>query len=168
MKPLSIHRALLVLGVLAAVVSVVVAARNAAHLPREVAWCVRDYGTLLRLNALAEQAAEDRAALAALAVDAPLRPDMAAWFGERFPGVRPEGRELDVRSLVDGWRARRVEVALQAVDLHAVGGALSGALEQRPPWRLVSCRIGAEGAPGRGRATLVFEVLERAGEGSGS
>jgi len=81
-------------------------------------------------------------------------------------GAAPEDVRDTAEELEAPWRLRRKEVVLGDLPLERVLAAVRQAAAQRPPWRLAECRIEAAPAtPGRGRAVLVFETLEKKREG---
>ncbi len=82
----------------------------------------------------------------------------AAEAGEA--DVRPAGEE----TTSDGWRLRRQDVVWTDVRLSAVGRLIGEAEAQRPPWRLVGCRLEAGPRPGFGAVTLTLAAAAPAEE----
>ncbi len=60
-----------------------------------------------------------------------------------------------------GWTLRRAEVKLETIRLAELTALLASAERGRPPWRLAEFDLAATDAAGIGRATLVFEALEK-------
>lgn len=100
-------------------------------------------------------------ALAALPANA--APSLAVLASSTVTGLVAEVRELDSRSLGQGWTARRAEVSFPEVNLNLLAGFLGAAESQRPPWRLAECVItSSQKADGFGSAKLTMETVTRA------
>lgn len=81
-----------------------------------------------------------------------------------FPGVETQQRLRESRPVADGWTLRSVEVTIERIRLADLSRLLDrcGETGERPPWRLSEITIGAQDqVAGFGRATLVFEALEK-------
>lgn len=87
---------------------------------------------------------------------------LADLLKKSFAGDKYEIVERPAEPTIDGWQALRREVTLPEIQLAKLGEFLAVAETQRPPWRLVSCRIISTGAQGgAGRVSLTFDALEK-------
>lgn len=79
-----------------------------------------------------------------------------------LPGDKYEIVERPADPTVEGWQSMRREVTLPEIQLARLGAFLCVVETQRPPWRLMSCRIASTGPQGgTGRVSLIFDALEK-------
>lgn len=124
----------------------------------------RKRGDLRTIRGQAAALGPVRAALAAYeALPAGRLDPLREIIGREAPGVRMEVHERRKTEWPDGWTLTTHEVMLEQIRFERLDAALAAAEKARPPWRLTECTMTAvQGAPGVGRAVLVFEGLERA------
>lgn len=156
--------ALLAVAFAAAGALTVYTARATPALVRQVE---RRHADLARLQDLAQSAAADRAAIDAVAAAGASAAPLADLVKSALPAVRADIQERETRALLENWHARRMDVMLEDVHLAEAGRLLATLEAGRPPWRAVEWQITAtEGAPGRGRATLLLEGLQQSARGT--
>lgn len=87
---------------------------------------------------------------------------LAELLKRSLSGDKYEIVERSAEPTIEGWQSMRREVTLPEIQLARLGAFLTVVETQRPPWRLMSCRIVATGAQGgTGRVSLTFDALEK-------
>ncbi|MBN1670598.1 MAG: hypothetical protein JXR37_06175 [Kiritimatiellae bacterium] len=149
-----------VLALLSGAAMTVRSVRLRAELAQRLAHRNREMQVLRRLRREAER---NKAVLAHCEAFAGARPvPLSTLSKAALPDEICEVREIDARPLVAGWAARRVEVVFGDIQLEKLRGFLQQAEAQQPPWRLEECHVSASSqTAGKGRATLVFEAVQR-------
>jgi hypothetical protein len=91
-------------------------------------------------------------------------PPLGELVNIAMPGARYNLRLKESRPAPFGWMVRSVELSFEDLPLASLAPFLERAENRRPPWRLVECHLTAsDQAPGRGRAVLVLEGIEKTG-----
>ena len=88
--------------------------------------------------------------------------EFLAGAATAVPGLVLKQTKAERTGLGQGWALRTLQVAGEDVSFAEAGRVIEWAENQQPPWRLAACELTAAG-PGRGRATLTFQALEREG-----
>ncbi|MEI6808473.1 MAG: hypothetical protein WCN95_07100 [bacterium] len=87
---------------------------------------------------------------------------LADLLKKSFSGDKFEIVEKPADPTVEGWQTLRREVTLPEIQLARLGAFLGVVVTQRPPWRLVSCRIASSGPQGgTARVSLTFDAMEK-------
>ena len=87
---------------------------------------------------------------------------LADLLKRSLSGEKYEISEQPSQATIEGWQVIRREVTLPEIQLAKLGAFLTTAETQRPPWKLVSCRIVPIGArSGTGRVSLTLDALEK-------
>ena len=149
---------------LVAVLAVVIAVRSAFSI-HESAQRLKEYsGYDAGARELEIVAGRSTAAIAMFAQLGAAQPaPLADLLKQSLGGQKYEIVEQASQPTIDGWIARRMEVTLPDVQFAQLGEFLAKAESQRPPWRLISCRIRATSqSGGKGQAWLTLEALDRA------
>ena len=93
-------------------------------------------------------------------------PPLGELVNTTVPGAHYNQRLRESRLAKAGWSVRSVEVSFDDLRLADLATFLERAENKRPPWHLVECSFTAsDPTPGRGRASLVLEGLEKTGGG---
>lgn len=117
--------------------------------------------TLRELEALATESAvrqSSRHDAAAAASGAAI--DLAAGAATAIQGIMAQPAKTDRVAFVPGWALRVTQLVLDDAAFQDAGRLIEWAENQQPPWRLAACELTAT-APGRGKAVLTFQALER-------
>lgn len=108
----------------------------------------------------ADSAKQNASQQAAAAVVKGTAVDLAAGAATAVQGlvVRPEKTDRTV--ITAGWSLRIVQLALDDASFQDAGRLIEWAENQQPAWRLSASEFWAT-SPGRGKALLTFQALER-------
>ncbi|MEI6971746.1 MAG: hypothetical protein WCL44_09540 [bacterium] len=112
----------------------------------------------------AEKAAARSAAAVAMfdSLPDPRPVPLADLLKKSLSGDKYEIVERPAEPTIEGWQATRREVTLPEIQLARLGDFLAVVETQRPPWRLVSCKITPTGSQGgMGRVSLTLDALEK-------
>jgi hypothetical protein len=117
------------------------------------------------LRGLAADQVRNAAAIAMFeALPSKTPPPLGELVNTAVPGARYNLRLKESRPAQAGWSVRSIEISFEELKLSDLATFLERAENKRPPWRLVECSLTASGeSPGRGRAVLVLEGLEKTG-----
>lgn len=145
---------LLILGLLLVVYA-------AWQTPDALARIERRQQDLAVVQALADEQADLTAQLDQLGwAEAP--PALEQILEQALPGIPAEPRRREPADTGAGWTVLTVDVVIDDLPLTGLGALLQQTETARPPWRLAEALLTAsESTPGRGRAALVLESVER-------
>ncbi len=161
------NRAYLLPGAAAAacIAAVALTAQSLYTAPAAARQLRRKAADLELLRALAADQVRNEAAIAMFeALPSKTPPPLGELVNTSVPGARYNLRLKESRPAKAGWSVRSIEISFEDARLADLAPFLERAGSRRPPWRLVACDLTASGeSPGRGRAVLVLEGLEKTG-----
>jgi len=115
---------------------------------------VRDLGKSAARSAAAVQLFE------ALPNTAPV--PLAELLKQALVGLKYDTTEQPSQTTIAGWTVRKMEVAFPEAELARIGAFVIQAESQKPPWRLVSCKIrSSTPSGGSGFVSIGLEALEK-------
>jgi hypothetical protein len=163
MKPERAEALLAVLALVATVAAVMMTAGSVRSVPdrrRHLDQLLETRSELVRMSA---GLVDDQAALLRYQRLPEARPtDLAALADRVAPGLPVEVRRRERKEIGQDWILNRMEVVFGQIALPDLGRFIDSAERQRPPWRLVECRIEAHPSlEGEAAARLLMEGVQK-------